>query len=1347
MSRSLTIWLVTMLLLNSEAAEFDPIVRDFGTTVGPLLERYCHDCHDGANRKGELDLEHFRDLESIRSAPKVWQQVRQQIETGEMPPAKKPQPTANERATLLAWVTQYLRAEASANAGDPGPVVLRRLSNAEYTYTLRDLTGITSLDSGREFPADNAAGEGFANAGAAMVMSPALLAKYLSAAKSVASHAVLLPRGIAFSAKTTSRDWTDEKVTAIREFYARFTKAASARSIHRPGINLNLVDGGALPLERYFAATIHERKRLRAGTLTLAEVATRHQLSAKYLTFLWQALNDSRPSFLLDGIRDKWRTIPAPDAGELAAMVQAWQAVLWRFASVGHIGKRNGPKSWQIPVLPLVAAQELTVKLPAKTGGKELSLYLAAGDNGDGNTGDAIVWRGPRIVFTNRPPILLRNLSWIDQRLDELIPRELARTSEYLTALGDWHANGGAAENFAAAHNLHPQLLKSWAALTGIRSVGRPQPEGHFTRKRTAIGGYAELRGWGRAATPVLNANRSTDVIRFSTLTIPGRSVTIHPSPTEEAVVYWRSPVTGEVRVNGLVADADSVCGNGVTWQVELIQPSGTTRIAVGKIANGAKQEFAAEGTLTVAEGDLVRLSVNPGNRSHVCDTTHVELTVTEAASPNREWDLAEQVVDRILESNPLSDSFGNPDVWHFGMSRIGRPSHAPEIGGTPLAAWRDAVLAGESAATRREKAAAVKVDMVPALHDPLGPLDWLSLARASAPVQDSAAEDIAGSAPQVWEIKLPRRIVAGAEFSTTGILHPEKGREGSVQLRAQLTKPAAEPGLVAGTLNVYGQRRQWTDGVQPVRSDSPIIVNEGSRARERVLADIREFRALFPAAVCYTKIVPVDEVVTLTLFHREDDPLQRLVLDDRQAAELDRLWSELRFVSRDALKLVDVYEQLWQFATQDASPNAFEPLRKPIHDRAAQFRGQLVAAEPHHLNGVLKFAARAWRHPLGESDRKELRDLYARLRGSELDHEAAIRLTLARVLVAPKFLYKSERPDAKTGPITGSELAVRLSYFLWATGPDDELLAAAAGLPDESQLLRQTRRLLHSDKVRRLALEFGCQWLGIRDFDQLDEKNDRLYPQFKFLREPMREESVRFFTDLFRNNRSILSLLAADHTFVNPQLAEFYGVAKPATGWERIAGLRKYGRGGILGMAATLARQSGASRTSPILRGNWIYESLLGKRLPSPPADVPQLPDVLPAGLTARQLIERHSGDPACARCHVLIDPYGFALEAFDAIGRDRETAATTATLPDGKTITGLNGLREYLLNHRREEFVRQFCRKLLGYALGRSVQLSDEPLLDTMLRQLAIQNYSAQTAIEMIVKSPQFREIRGRN
>ena len=314
---------------------------------------------------------------------------------------------------------------------------------------------------------------------------------------------------------------------------------------------------------------------------------------------------------------------------------------------------------------------------------------------------------------------------------------------------------------------------------------------------------------------------------------------------------------------------------------------------------------------------------------------------------------------------------------------------------------------------------------------------------------------------------------------------------------------------------------------------------------------------------------------------------------------------------------------------------------------------------------------------------------------------------------------------------------------------PDPSLIEAASQgrLANPDELASQARRLLGSSKVRRLAEHFACQWLQVREFDTFNEKNENLYPDFAELRGAMYQETLRFFTDLFQENRSVLSILKADHTFANSTLAEFYELPPVETAaWQRVEGVRAHGRGGILGMAATLAKHSGASRTSPILRGNWVYETLLGQHLPKPPKGVPTLPDVIEGDFTARQLIEQHTSDSGCAKCHAKVDPLGFALEQYDTVGHRRpEKADTKTTLNDGKSLEGLAGLRDYLVEDQRDVFVKQFCRKLLGYALGRSVGLSDSALLDEMMDALSVNDYRVHAAVDRIVRSTQFREIRG--
>lgn len=878
------------------AAENRPTAEQFSREIRPLLERYCTSCHDPETKKGELDLERFRSLSDVWREAELWQHVAEQVSLGEMPPAEKRQPSAEERAKLLAWIERTLSEVAEARAGDPGPVVLRRLNNAEYTYTLRDLTGVLTLDPAQEFPTDSAAGEGFMNTGGSLVMSPALLQKYLDAAKKIAEHAVLTPEGFRFSEKTTRRDQAEELLGRIRDIYANYTAASGAEKVNLQGIVFDTNEGGRLPLRKYLEATLEDREMLQRGAFQT--IAGERRLSEKYLRTLWHALNWPTESPLLQPLRKLWFDANPSDLEAIVIEIGKWQKALWKFSTVGHIGKAGGPKAWMDPVTPSIE-----------------------------------------------------------------------------------------------------ELQKSF-------------PEG-------------------------------------------------------------------------------------------------------------------------------------------------------------------------------------------------------------------------------------------------------------AALLENATAE----------------------------------------------------------------QRR----------------------------TAFAEFRSLFPPALCYPKIVPVDEVVTLTLAHREDEHLKRLMLDDAEARLLDELWNEYHFVSQNALLLVDAFEQLWQYATQDADPKVFEPMRQPIAERAAAFRAELSQSEPKQLDALVKFARKAYRRNLSPEEDGNLRGLYLKLRGEGIGHEEAFRNLLARIFVSPNFLYRLEQAPtaAKSAPVHDVELATRLSYFLWSSTPDETLreLANNGELRRPEVLEAQVTRLLQDTRASRLAKEFGLAWLHLYDFEGLDEKSERHFPEFARLKSAMQSEVLSFFTDLFQNDRSPLNIIDADYTFVNEPLARHYGIdGVSGDSFRRVDGVKKHSRGGVLGMAATLAKQSGASRTSPILRGTWISEVMLGEKLPKPPKGVPPLPeDAASETLTMREIVVKHTSDPRCANCHSRIDGYGFAMEQFDAIGRLRDSDAgqplvTKSKLHDGTEVNGFEDLRDYLSDARRNAFVQQFCRKLLGYALGRSVLLSDRPLIAEMQSELEKNGYRFSVAVKTIVKSKQFREIRGK-
>jgi hypothetical protein len=266
-------------LLAAELPGFPPLRSKFQDEIHPILDQYCLRCHSTEKQKGDFDLERIANPEQLLKNGKEWQMVWDQLQLGEMPPKEKPQPSANEKQKLLDWVSDHLDLTAQANAGDPGPVLLRRLNNAEYNFTIQDLTGLKTLEPAREFPADSAAGEGFMNTGNSLVMSPSLFSKYFDAAQGIAAHAVLLPDGFRFAEKTSRRDLTDELLGKIRELYRKYTDNGRADKVNLQGIVFDTNEGGRLPYEKYIMATLEERSELAKGGDAFQRVATARKLN------------------------------------------------------------------------------------------------------------------------------------------------------------------------------------------------------------------------------------------------------------------------------------------------------------------------------------------------------------------------------------------------------------------------------------------------------------------------------------------------------------------------------------------------------------------------------------------------------------------------------------------------------------------------------------------------------------------------------------------------------------------------------------------------------------------------------------------------------------------------------------------------------------------------------------------------------------------------------------------------------------------------------------------------------------------------------------------------------------
>jgi len=436
------------------------------------------------------------------------------------------------------------------------------------------------------------------------------------------------------------------------------------------------------------------------------------------------------------------------------------------------------------------------------------------------------------------------------------------------------------------------------------------------------------------------------------------------------------------------------------------------------------------------------------------------------------------------------------------------------------------------------------------------------------------------------------------------------------------------------------------------------------------------------------------------------------------------------------------------------------------------------AAAEPKHLAALVRFAERAYRRPLTANERTDVLAYYKMLRTkNRLSHEAAVRDSIVGILMSPDFLYRFDLARTASAPKPGLtkaanvvakpfvaqplsdySLASRLSYFLWSSMPDAELLkhAAAGDLHQPAVLKAQAQRMLKSAKINGLATEFTGNWLVFRQFETNNSVDRMRFPAFDDdLREAMFQEPIRFMQDAITHDGSMLDLLYGKYTFVNPQLAKFYGmpdVAGDASNWVRVDNADKYGRGGILPMAVFMTQYSPGLRTSPVKRGNWVVQKVLGMKVPPPPPVVPELPsDESKTDLPIRLMLEEHHKNPFCAGCHQRFDSFGLVFEGYGPVGNARTTdmagrpVDASATFPGGVDATGVPGLQKYISEHRQDRYVENLCRKLLAYALNRSLQLSDEALVDQMKTAFAADGYRFRALVSTIVASPQFLNRRG--
>ncbi len=540
--------------------------------------------------------------------------------------------------------------------------------------------------------------------------------------------------------------------------------------------------------------------------------------------------------------------------------------------------------------------------------------------------------------------------------------------------------------------------------------------------------------------------------------------------------------------------------------------------------------------------------------------------------------------------------------------------------------------------------------------------------------------------------------------------------------------------------------------------------------------------------------------------YFRDDQPLMELVLNEQEQAELDQMWRELDFVTLAPMRQHAGFvwfertdsrymrDPEFDFArAEDKDVTSEEKIRrlgevylaKAVENRADEIAQEAIReyfeninasvrsveadrsqAEAVHLEALVNFAERAFRRPITELESEALIAFYQERRELEgSSHEEAFRDSLVSVLVSPQFWFRMYDPADGPGIqlLTDVELASRLSYFIWSSMPDQELmdLAVTGQLRNRDVLLEQVSRMAQDDRSRALAVEFGGAWLDFRRFENHNSVDRGRFPQFdEDLRQAMYEEPIRFFLDVLRNDRSVRDFLFAEDSWVNAELAEHYGLnwdelrtQSDPDGWARLAKAEAFGRGGILPMAVFQTKNAPGLRTSPVKRGYWVVKQLLGEHIPAPPPNVPELPsDEGASELSLPDQLARHRDDPSCAGCHERFDGIGLAFEGYGPVGERRvqdlggRPVQNYSRFPGGSEGTGLEGLKTYLREHRQEEFVENFTRKLFSYALGRSLILSDYPVIEEMLENLHERDDRMLAVIEKIVTSPQFLNKRGR-
>ena len=740
-------------------------------------------------------------------------------------------------------------------------------------------------------------------------MSPALFEKYLAAAQEIAAHAVLLPDGFRFSKASARRDQTDEVIDQILALYAEKTEVVELRMTG--GNRDGRIRWGRLPLTPYIEVLIEHREKL-AKQDQFEVIAKANGLNPVYLGHLSRLLSARQPSPLLAQLQRVLRQTSAVDAAtvdrETAAIVDwitGWQNQLLALEDIGQLFTPG-----QQPLNPITTSQEFRLALRPSFTARRSELSLVAHD-GDGNAAGRAVWKNARLEHADYGEIPLRDmLPWFS-RVSEFRRKTLARTEEYLAAVAAAAAaKQRSTKTLAKEHKLDPDVLAAWADYLEIPlgSDGPTRVAGLIMDRKNDVAGLDWIKGWG-ANPPNLIANSSDTEAAKVPGDVPPRTVGVHPTPAQYVGVGWQSPITGAVNIEAQVIDRHAG-GNGVEWWLIAQRGARQERLASGVAADGQAVRIPAVKAHGVRTGDVLSLRIGPRDANHACDQTQIDLVITEQDGKSRIWSLAKDVSADLHAGNPHADSLGNAQVWYFYTAKSAptrRPrarcprapcSHAGALRSTPERPDEAARIAKETAVFLASDVLARSVRPIagstvrrapstrPSSSNSIArPLRSSARSRAETPLRCATLESTRRRlCITTWSQASPTRCPSRSPPSSRRVGH-SPSRESSPGTRPDSCSSRQLVAVVPQGMGSKQACRSW--------SGRAILVVTNYKRHSMTSAPC------FPRAMCCRTIVPIDKVITLVMYHREDEPFRRLLLTEPERERLDRLWRESAISAR----------------------------------------------------------------------------------------------------------------------------------------------------------------------------------------------------------------------------------------------------------------------------------------------------------------------------------------------------------------------------------------------------------------------------------------------------------------